>query len=183
MLYLRDFHIQTNFYILIVQIIPSIGGIPKQSTRKFLADGQEVSEEDPKITDENVAQYYIVLYCGPSRQWIHQVSWISSIIRSIDSYFLIFSALGEPSFKHLADVETPSGLTSILSSSGLTQSESRSDGSDTSQLSTATNDVLNSTAIDGISFFGAFLEPLDVSNIVNEFLFFMTYFFICLDNK
>ena len=148
-----------------------------------MADGQEVSEEDPKITDENVAQYYIVLYCGPSRQWIHQVSWISSIIRSIDSYFLIFSALGEPSFKHLADVETPSGLTSILSSSGLTQSESRSDGSDISQLSIATNDVLSSTAIDGISFFGAFLEPLDVSNIVNEFLFFMTYFFICLDNK
>ena len=46
----------------IQQIIPSIGGIPKQSTRKFLADGEEVSEEEPKITEENVAQYSALLW-------------------------------------------------------------------------------------------------------------------------
>ena len=44
------------------QLIPSIGGIPKQSTRKFLADGEEVSEEDPRITEDNVAQYNALLW-------------------------------------------------------------------------------------------------------------------------
>ena len=38
-----------------------IGGIPKQSTRKFLSDSEEVSEEDPKITEENIAQYNALL--------------------------------------------------------------------------------------------------------------------------
>ena len=47
---------------LFSKIIPSIGGLPKQKTRKFLADGQEVSEDDPKIDDENVAQYNAMLY-------------------------------------------------------------------------------------------------------------------------
>ena len=40
---------------LFTQIIAVIGGIPKQSTRKFLSDSEEVTEEDPKITEENIA--------------------------------------------------------------------------------------------------------------------------------
>ena len=39
-----------------------IGGIPKQSTRKFLSDSEEVTEEDPKITEENIAQYNALLW-------------------------------------------------------------------------------------------------------------------------
>ena len=46
----------------IFQLIPSIGGLAKQKTRKFLADGQEVTDEDPRITEENVAQYSALLW-------------------------------------------------------------------------------------------------------------------------
>ena len=34
-----------------------MGGVPKQSTRKFLSDSAEVTEEEPEITEENFAQY------------------------------------------------------------------------------------------------------------------------------
>ena len=39
-----------------------MGGIPKQSTRKFLSDSEEVTEEDPKITEDNIAQYNALLW-------------------------------------------------------------------------------------------------------------------------
>ena len=56
------FLITLLFLISLFKIIPSIGGLPKQSTRKFLADGQEVSEEEPAIAEDNVAQYNAVLW-------------------------------------------------------------------------------------------------------------------------
>ena len=39
-----------------------MGGVPKQSTRKFLSDSAEVTEEDPAITEENFAQYNALLW-------------------------------------------------------------------------------------------------------------------------
>ena len=36
--------------------------MPKQSTRKFLSDSAEVSEEDPQITENNFAQYNGLLW-------------------------------------------------------------------------------------------------------------------------
>ena len=39
-----------------------MGGVPKQSTRKFLSDSAEVTEEEPEITDENFAQYNALLW-------------------------------------------------------------------------------------------------------------------------
>ena len=44
------------------QIIGIIGGISKQSTRKFLSDSEEVTEEEPKITEDNIAQYNALLW-------------------------------------------------------------------------------------------------------------------------
>ena len=39
-----------------------MGGVPKQSTRKFLSDSAEVTEEEPEITEENFAQYNALLW-------------------------------------------------------------------------------------------------------------------------
>ena len=45
-----------------IQIIDIIGGVPKQSTRKFLSDSAEVTEDDPQITEDNFAQYNALLW-------------------------------------------------------------------------------------------------------------------------
>ena len=38
-----------------------MGGVPKQSTQKFLSDSAEVTEEEPGINDDNFAQYNALL--------------------------------------------------------------------------------------------------------------------------
>ena len=152
-----------NFFLNfdLFQLIPSIGGLPKQKTRKFLADGQEVSEEDPRIGEENVAQYSallwplknmdssdIIMFCDC------KLTWIIIDLKCIH-YFVV---LGEPSFRSLADVETPSGMSSDFTSSQA--------GSLAIESSVAS--VLSSTAIDGASCSPA---NLDVSCIETKILF------------
>ena len=44
-------------------IIGTIGGLAKQSTRKFVSESEEVSEDDPEITEDNIAQYNAFLWC------------------------------------------------------------------------------------------------------------------------
>ena len=44
------------------KIIGTIGGLAKQSTRKFLSDSEEVTGDDPKITEDNIAQYNAILW-------------------------------------------------------------------------------------------------------------------------
>ena len=68
------------------------------------------------------------------------------------------SVLGEPSFKSLADMETPSGMSSDLSeTAGPSQ-----------PADLATDDILSSTAIDG---YASVTPTLDVSSIETEVLF------------
>ena len=44
------------------QIIGHIGGISKQTTRKFLSDSKELEDDEcPQITEANVAQYNALL--------------------------------------------------------------------------------------------------------------------------
>ena len=43
-------------------IIGTIGGLAKQSTRKFVSESEEVSEDDPEITEDNIAQYNAILW-------------------------------------------------------------------------------------------------------------------------
>ena len=44
------------------QIIGTVRGVPKQSTRKFLSDSAEVSDDEPSITEDNFAQYNALLW-------------------------------------------------------------------------------------------------------------------------
>jgi hypothetical protein len=80
---------------------------------------------------------------------------IVSLTTSSVNQATYFSVLGEPSFKSLADIETPTGMSSDLS--------------DTLQSADASGaSVLSSTAIDGANFSPA---NLDVSSIETEVLF------------
>ena len=80
----------------------------------------------------------------------------------------LISVLGEPSFKSLADIETPTGMSSDCSSASLSTPEEASALQEASAPEEASA-VLSSTAIEGASS----LQPdnLDVSCIESDVLF------------
>ena len=77
-----------------------------------------------------------------------------------------FSVLGEPSFKSLADIETPSGMSQDFS---VQAGPSQPDALDVEDTGPAV--FLSSTAIDGASGSAASSSSLDVSSIPTEVLF------------
>ena len=152
----------------IQQIIAMIGGIAKQSTRKFLSDSEEVTEEDPRITEENIAQYNAMLWP----------------LKRVESTLILkfCQLLGEPNFRNIADVDTPSGFSSALESSNLSASGVSSNSSSSSNLSSeasssnvirevfGSSDVLSSTVRDGVSIPEE--DNVEISVIQNMEIFF-----------
>ena len=152
-----------------------IGGIPKQSTRKFLSDSEEVSEEDPKITEENIAQYNALLWPLKEVESALIIKFcqreFSLLLLSI-FFYILFIVLGEPNFLSIADVDTPSGFSSVLDLSHIEESSSSSAPAESSTSDGSRGafggDLLSSTMRDDAS--SSQVPNLDISRI-QEILF------------